>query len=186
MIAYRHTPGALDAYLATRPPLIFRDIDGRLEPWEPRAHPEPWTEHRTRRERRWWARHKKRGRRSAVRSTARIERPADRLKDAYPIWDPQPFYGAFDPDAVYDSVVTRSLLRRKDYECAVKATPCPYFCRGPSCGMTCMMYRRHVQRVTITVYSADHGRLEREVARVLREEAGRVHRRLMADVDRSR
>ena len=44
MIAHRHATGALDAHLVSPPLLIFRGVNGMLEPWDPRVHQEPWTQ----------------------------------------------------------------------------------------------------------------------------------------------
>lgn len=179
MIAHRHATGALDAHLVSPPLLIFRGVNGMLEPWDPRVHQEPWTQRWAPRDRRWRARSGRRGRRGATRCPATEHRPADLLPDAVQ-WIPPIDFETFDWDVDYSTMtVERMMLRRHIYEMPVSAR-CPYGARAPACGQECLMFRKHVERVTAIVYAADPAPYEAHVARLLRSGARKVYERLEA------
>lgn len=151
--------------------LIFRAIDGRLEPWEPRACPEPWVQMLTRRERRWYARHGHRGRRGAARLAAPAQRSADPMPEFCAIRRERhgiPFAG-FAILEPYEEVV----LRGHVYAMPV-AYPCPYGARGPECSERCWRDRMHTERVEAIVYCEDPERYEAEIERVLQREVSKV------------
>ena len=144
-------------------PAIFRVIDGRLDPWEPRAHPEPWERKLTRRERRRLARSG--GRRRAVSVPASVMHPADRLRDVY-----HHVRWASPMTMTVEYVPLKSHVFRVDV-----THRCPFRGHGRSCSERCWTRLEHVEPVESIVYcEGDVVPYQREVEVVLMQRAREV------------
>lgn len=141
---------------------IYIAIPGEpLRPFEPRAHPEPYTVTYTRRERRRHARH---GRRYPVRV------PRERRMEAeLPRTLTVPIYMRRG-----QSYALRfATLHARRYHTAVTSR-CPWYGRGPDCGMRGMRDMEHEVQIEVVVYAQDGDDRADELAaigrRLIREE----------------
>ncbi len=132
-------------------PIILRGVDGRVEPFEPRAHPIPWSRKLAPRERRRWARLTTYGRgRRGARAVPRVAwLPADRLRSK--------LLHRANGGAV-------KVLRSHEFAYGVRVAPCPHGVRSASCSDGCLADRA----LRAILYCEDPAPYEREVGRILR------------------
>jgi hypothetical protein len=122
---------------------VYRALDGRVEPWDPRAHPAPWSRRLTPRERRRRARTGLRGRRGARRVDLHERVSADELQKVYLLRGPPPPPRVFRGERILDAP---TMLRRHEFILFMRGDD------GCTCSWSCVRDGWHVEEYRLTLY----------------------------------
>lgn len=164
----------------SHPPLILRAVDGRLESFEPRAHPMPWMREVKPHERRRRARTGTRGRRGAKRCDASEWSYPDPLPDAWFAMKRHEVDGLDSGRGPSVMTAEKIVMQRRKYGADVTAR-CPYQARGASCGERCFRMGEHKWTVTAHVYAEDHLLYEQQIEALVAAEARKLRARIMRE-----
>ena len=158
---------------------VFMGYQGELKALDMPTRKGRW-EFLSKRERRWWARSGRRGRRGASRVAPKHYEPGHGLPQTLPMYEVSPS-PRFDPLASYATMSVRTVvLERKNYEVGFM-TPCPYAGRAPECTDECWRSGNHGERATAILYADEHARYARQLEQILQAELRTIQWRLHED-----